>query len=110
MRDRNVFEAVYEVVKRIPPGRVTTYGQISDKLKQQNSTIKNRITPRIVGFALHANKDPKVPCHRVVNKNGRTAESYAFGGAEEQKRRLSKEGVKFKDKMHVNLNKCLWKM
>ncbi len=59
-----------------------------------------------VGQALHANGDSQVPCHRVVNKDGRLAPNFAFNGWQEQKRRLLQEGVVFKDQMHVDLKKC----
>ena len=96
----NFKEKVYEIVKLIPKGKVTTYGQITLRLRSGSAT---RITPRLVGWVLHANKSTDVPCHRVVNRNGRIAKSYAFGGAVEQRKRLKAEGVEFVDKMHVDL-------
>jgi len=102
----NFKDQVFEQVKRIPKGKVATYGQISNQFKILNLKIK--IDARIVGWVLHANKDPKVPCHRVVDRNGRIAPNFAFGGADEQRRRLIAEGVKFKDKMHVDLDSCRW--
>src|SRR3989338_8089379 len=80
------FERVYGIVRKIPEGKVMTYGQIAQILGTRDT--------RRVGWALHGNRDPKVPCHRVVNKEGSVAESYAFEGWEEQKRRLLAEGVK----------------
>ncbi len=94
------FKQVYKVVKKIPPGKVATYGQIAEILGTKDA--------RKVGFALHANKSTEVPCHRVVNKEGRLAPNFAFNGLEEQKRRLLSEGVKFKDDMHVDLNRSSW--
>lgn len=91
---RGVFDKIYIAVKKIPKGRVVTYGEIAKMLG---------ISPRTVGWVLHANRDLKVPCHRVVNKEGKVAESYAFGGWREQKRRLLAEGVKFKDEKRVIL-------
>ena len=91
------FEKVYKLVEKIPKSKVTTYGEIGRKLD---------MSPRVVGFALHANPyGPKVPCHRVVNKEGRIAPKYAFGGKDEQRKRLEEEQVSFKDNMHVNLEK-----
>lgn len=84
----NTFSKIYEIVKKIPSGKVSTYGDISNYL-----LIKN---PKIVGWALHANKSKKVPCHRVVNKEGKLSKSYSFGGEKEQKQRLLEEGVEFK--------------
>ena len=96
----NLFKKVYEITKKIPKGKVMTYGQIAEIVGTKDA--------RKVGWALHSNIDPNIPCHRVVNKEGKVAISYAFGGWEEQKRRLAKEGVVFKDRLRVDLNKCLW--
>lgn len=82
-----MFEQVYEIVKSIPKGQVMTYGQVARAVGTRDG--------RRVGQALHANKDPKVPCHRVVFADGGLAPGYAFGGADEQKKRLLAEGVKF---------------
>lgn len=91
------FEKVYSAVKKIPEGKVATYGQIAKEMGTKDA--------RKVGWALHANKDPKTPCHRVVDKKGRLAPNFAFNGAKEQRLRLEKEGVEFKDEMHVDLSK-----
>ncbi len=100
---KNLFERVYEVVKSIPEGKVATYGQVAEKLGTRDV--------RKIGFALHANKDNiNVPCHRVVNKEGRVAPGYVFGGPDEQKMRLMSEGVTFKDVDKVDLELCLWKI
>ena len=64
-----LFEQVYKIVRQIPKGKVTTYGVIARKLGTRDS--------RKVGYALHANPDPETPCHRVVNKDGKLADSYA---------------------------------
>ena len=93
----SLFEKVYRIVKKIPKGRVTTYGQIAEILGTRDA--------RKVGWALHGNKDSKIPCHRVVNKDGKLAPNFAFEGPREQRRRLLEEGVKFKDEMHVDLEK-----
>ena len=77
-----------------------TYGQIAEILGTRDA--------RRVGWALHGNTDPKIPCHRVVNKEGSVAKNYAFEGWEEQKRKLLAEGVKFKNEKCVDLEKCRW--
>lgn len=92
----NFFDQVYEVVRKIPRGRVMTYGQIADILGTKDA--------RKVGWALHANPNKSTPCHRVVNKDGRLAPGYAFGGPNEQKARLLEEGVVFIDENHVDLS------
>lgn len=81
------------MVKKVPKGGVTTYGRVAEILQ---------INPRMVGYALHQNKSSKVPCHRVVNREGRLAPNFAFDGPREQHRRLEVEGVKFLDEMHVD--------
>lgn len=98
MEKSNFFERVYEIVRKIPEGKVMTYGQVASELSTKDA--------RRVGHALHANRDRKTPCHRVVNKEGRLAPSYAFGGYHEQRNRLLVEGVKFLDDFHVDLKKC----
>lgn len=91
------FEKVYKLIQKIPAGRVTTYGEIGKKLG---------MSPRVVGFALHSNPDgEKNPCHRVVNIDGRIAPGFAFGGPGIQRKKLEREGVKFKDEQHVDLKK-----
>ena len=96
----SLFDDIYELTAKIPEGKVTTYGEIARVLE-----IKD---VRKVGWALHSNKDAKVPCHRVVNKEGRLAPNFAFNGAEEQKRRLEVEGVTFNDEMHVDLDRYMF--
>lgn len=92
----NTFDKVYQAVKQIPRGKVTTYGEIARHIGISN--------PRVVGFALHVNKDPdNIPCHRVVNKHGELAPGYAFGGLDVQRQLLEQEGVSF-EKSRVKLN------
>lgn len=100
MKDKGFFQKVYKIVKKIPEGKVITYGQIAEILGTKDA--------RRVGHALHANKSKNVPCHRVVNKDGRLAPGYAFGGPDEQKARLLSEGVVFKSSDLVDLDKCLY--
>ena len=89
-------EKVYELVSKIPKGKVTTYGAIGKKL---------HMSPRTVGTALHLNPyEEEVPCHRVVNRDGRIAPGYAFGGIGEQRKRLEREGIVFKDETHIDLS------
>jgi len=99
------FKNVYRLVRRVPSGKIATYGQIALRLRSGQA---RKITPRMVGWALHANRDPNVPCHRVVDRNGRLAPNFAFNGWREQKNRLISEGVLFTDEMHVDLSKQLW--
>lgn len=82
-------DRVYAVVRRIPQGRVATYGQVA-------ALAGNPRNSRIVGYALHANPEPGViPCHRVVFRDGSLAPGFAFGGPERQRALLEDEGVGF---------------
>lgn len=84
---QNFFEKVYVAVCRIPCGKVATYGQIARLCGSPRSA-------RAVGYALHVNPQPGViPCHRVVNREGRLAPAFAFGGSEMQAELLLREGV-----------------
>lgn len=85
----NTFELIYDVVKRIPWGKVMTYGQVA-------ALAGNPHWARVVGYALHVNPEPgMIPCHRVVNRDGRVAPSFAFGGTDAQRMLLEGEGVVF---------------
>ena len=96
------FEKIYRLVRKIPRGKVTTYGTIGNKLN---------MSPRVVGHALHLNPNPKLtPCHRVVNRDGRIASVYAFGGNAEQRRRLEKESIRFNDSQHLDLKKYFYEL
>lgn len=96
----NTFAKIYTVTRLIPKGKVLTYRAVA-----QISGVKN---PRIIGFALHANKEPeKIPCHRVVHSTGALAKGYAFGGPEKQREKLQKEGVYFSKEGNVDITKCI---
>lgn len=96
------FKNVYEAVQLIPRGKVATYGQIARMIGAPRSS-------RAVGYALHANPRPGViPCHRVVNREGRLAPAFAFGGPEIQAQLLESEGVEVGEDFIVDLEKYLW--
>ena len=97
-----VFEKIYEVVKKIPYGKVATYGQIA-------AICGNPRWARAVGYALHANPDPEnIRCYRVVNRVGSLAPAFAFGGREVQAKLLRAEGVEVREDFTVDLGKYLW--
>ncbi len=94
-----VFEKIYEVVKNIPEGRVMTYGRVA-------LLAGNPRWARVVGYALHQNPFPGiVPCHRVVNREGRVAETFAFGGRDVQQALLESEGIIFEPDGRIDLKK-----
>lgn len=98
----NTFEKIYEQVRRIPRGKVATYGQIA-------TLAGNPHWSQIVGYALHSNPEPGIiPCHRVVNRFGGTAAAFAFGGGDRQRALLEEEGVVFRANGTVDLTRYLW--
>jgi methylated-DNA-protein-cysteine methyltransferase-like protein len=99
---RSFFEAVYAAVRRIPAGRVATYGQIARLLGAPRGA-------RTVGWALHGNRyGRRVPCHRVVSAAGRCAPGAFFGTPGEQRRRLEAEGVEFALDGRIDLARFRW--
>ena len=78
---------IYEAVKKIPRGKVATYGQVAEM-------AGNKKMARAVGNALHKNPDPeKIPSYRVVNAKGELAGEFAFGGEGAQARLLQADGI-----------------
>ena len=95
---KNYFENVYDLVKKVPKGKVVTYGEIA-------RAIGNPRMSRQVGWALHVNPKPGViPCHRVVNRFGEPSSAFAFGGVNRQAELLREDGVEVIDNK-VDLNK-----
>lgn len=104
----NFYEQVYKVVRRIPPGKVTSYGHIARMLGAPNAA-------RAVGYALRALKDRQddptyegVPWHRVINSQGRISIVNREFGAEEQAARLRAEGVVVDDAYRVDMARYAW--
>ncbi|MBR5156254.1 MAG: MGMT family protein [Clostridia bacterium] len=96
------YQEIYDLVRQIPKGKVTTYGNIAKMLGRPRSS-------RVVGYALHVNPEPQtIPCHRVVNREGRLAPGFAFGGPDVQKQLLENEGVIVNSDNCVDLEKYLW--
>lgn len=80
---------------------MATYGQIA-------AIAGNQRWARVVGYALHANPNPdEIPCYRVVNKEGRVSDAFAFGGGNRQVALLKAEGVEFIDG-HVDMKRYQW--
>ena len=95
----NTFEKIYEVVSNIPKGKVATYGQVA-------LLAGNPHWARVVGYALHVNPAPGViPCHRVVNREGRVAPGFAFGGEGVQRQLLEAESIVFEPDGRIDLEK-----
>lgn len=101
-KDDNFFEQVYEVARQIPRGRVTSYGAIAE-------CLGTKLSARMVGWAMNSagNARPKVPAHRVVNRNGVLSGKHHFGG-DEMEKRLKKEGIRVRNDTVVDFEKLFW--
>jgi len=102
-KDESFFELVYEVARQIPKGRVTSYGAIANVLGAKSSA-------RMVGWAMNGagRIRPKVPAHRVVNRNGVLSGKYHFGSPTAMENLLKKEGIKVKNDKVVDFEKLFW--
>ena len=95
-------DRVYEIVARIPHGRATTYGAIARALGNPRGA-------REVGWALNGVPEgSNLPCHRVVDRDGRLSGGWAFGHPEIMADRLEVEGVPFLEQYRVDLSVCFW--
>ncbi len=97
------YEQVYEVVRQIPPGRVTSFGAIARYLGTGGSA-------RMVGWALNIShlKIPHVPAHRVVNRNGLLTGKIHFGAPTVMQELLENEGIEVKDNCVVDFHRYFW--
>ncbi len=100
--NENFFERVYQVVRLIPEGRVTSYGAIAKYLGAARSA-------RMVGWAMNASHNmADIPAHRVVNKAGLLTGKHHFDGTHLMQQLLESEGVEIKDLKIVQLEKYFW--
>ncbi len=97
------FEKVYEVVRLIPEGRVTSYGAIANYLGLKRSA-------RMVGWAMNAaHADPSIPAHRVVNRIGvLSGRNHFSGGAHVMQEKLEREGLRVEDDQVQNFDEVFW--
>jgi len=101
--NESFFEKVYEVVRLIPYGRVTSYGAIAEYLGTKGSA-------RMVGWAMnqaHSDTNP-VPAHRVVNRIGMLSGKHHFGGSNVMQELLESEGIEIVDDQIQNFDKVFW--
>ena len=96
-----VFPAFYDVVRRIPAGKVATYGQIARLAGMPRCA-------RLVGYAMAVCQDPAVPCHRVVDRLGCTKPCFDVHAPGTQRTLLEAEGVPFRPDGTVDLDRCRW--
>ena len=97
------FDMVYQVVRLIPKGRVTSYGAIAKYLGAAGSS-------RLVGYAMNGahNKKPRVPAHRVVNRNGLLTGKHHFANPYEMQELLAKEKIKVVEDKIIDFDKHFW--
>ena len=102
MKSDNFFQDVYEVVRLIPPGRVTSYGAVARYLGTAGSA-------RMLGWAMNAShSDPDIPAHRVVNSLGLLTGKNHFESPERMQELLEKDGVKVENNKVVEFDKKYW--
>lgn len=97
------FEDVWAVARLVPKGRVTSYGAIANYLG-------TRLSARMVGWAMNGcdKVKPKVPAHRVVNRNGMLSGKMHFSPPEAMQQRLEKEGIRVEDDKIIDFKNKFW--
>ena len=102
MSKNNFFDKVYNVVRQIPEGKVTSYGAIANYLGVKKSA-------RLVGWAMNASHgDNSIPAHRVVNRVGLLTGKHHFGGTKIMQQLLENEGILIKENKILNLELHFW--
>jgi methylated-DNA-protein-cysteine methyltransferase-like protein len=104
IRNIDWIEKIYEIVRKIPKGKVTSYGAIAD-------AIGARTTARMVGWAMNVSHTakPKVPAHRVVNRNGLLTGRHHFASPTLMQELLESEKIEIKDNQIINFENHFWK-
>ena len=101
-KEDSFFEKVYEVVRQIPSGKVTSYGAIAKAIGSPQSS-------RMVGYAMNASHNlENVPAHRVVNRNGMLTGKHHFDGTNLMQQLLESEGIKVVENKIVNFKEHFW--
>ena len=102
-KDSGFFKDVYQVVRQIPFGRVTSYGAIAKYLGTAKSA-------RVVGWAMNDShqSDAYIPAHRVVNRNGMLTGKHHFGNTNTMKQLLENEGIRVDDDQILDFEKYFW--
>ena len=101
--DQSFFDSVYEVARKVPYGRVTSYGAIA-------AYLGTRMSARMVGWAMnkcHVHPFP-VPAHRVVNRNGMLTGKHHFGSPDIMRQLLESEGIKINEDQVLHFRELFW--
>ncbi|MFA6126681.1 MAG: MGMT family protein [Bacteroidales bacterium] len=103
MKDTGFFDSVFQVVRYIPYGRVTSYGAIARYLGSPQSA-------RMVGWALNKSFDGKgfIPAHRVVNRTGLLTGKHYFGYSDTMKQLLESEGIRVDNDQILDFEQVFW--
>jgi methylated-DNA-protein-cysteine methyltransferase-like protein len=99
----DIYSLIFDVVRLVPPGRVTTYGAVA-------ASIGLRSGARLVGYAMHASHGtkPEVPAHRVVNRKGLLTGRHHFSPPERMQQLLEQEGVLVVDNQVAEFERLFW--
>ena len=100
---KDFYLRVYDVVRLIPEGRVTSYGAIASFLNAKQSS-------RLVGYAMNLSHkhDPSIPAHRVVNRNGLLTGKHHFGSPDLMQNLLEKENIVIRNDQVINFVDVFW--
>lgn len=102
-KEESFYDKVYEVTRKIPFGKVTSYGAIAEFLGRKGSA-------RMVGYAMNnAGNHPDVPAHRVVNRNGLLTGKHHFSPPDLMNQLLENEGIKIENDKIINFKEVFWK-
>jgi methylated-DNA-protein-cysteine methyltransferase-like protein len=99
----DLYELIYEIVRLVPKGRVTSYGAIAEALGLRSGA-------RLVGYAMNLSHSvfPEVPAHRVVNSAGLLTGKFHFGSPEKMQQLLEKEGVAVRNDKVLSFSELFW--
>lgn len=99
----NIYKTIYDIVRHVPKGRVTTYGAVAAAMGAKSGA-------RLVGYAMNSCRGvkPKVPAHRVINRNGMLTGKHHFETPDRMQELLEKEGIKVIDDKVVDFQKLFW--
>ena len=99
--EKSAFERIYDIIREIPEGKVASNGQVAE-------LAGNRRWARVVGYAMAACRDPDVPCHRVLHKDGTPSAAFEKNGVNCQVVLLKNEGVCFLADGRVDMAHFAW--
>ena len=102
-KDKDNYEVIYDIVRLIPKGRVSSYGAIAAAIGMKSGA-------RLVGYAMNHSHDahPYVPAHRVVNRNGLLTGKHHFSSEDAMQKLLEQEGIKVENDGVVDFEKIFW--